>query len=100
MYFPILEVLPETPQGLFFTVLSCLFEGVQITALDSFTALTTDTLSAQTIVSVLGVMLLSIIGTFVCALILRVRISVVTNFSMAGASVRKWRYCAACSWVI
>ena len=72
-------------KGLFFTVLGCLFEGVQITALwIVFTALTTDTLSTQTIVSALGVMLLSIIGTFVCAHFKSENFCD-ANFSMAGA---------------
>ena len=71
-------------KGLFFTVLGCLFEGVQITALwIVFTALTTDTLSTQTIVSALGVMLLSIIGAFICAHFKSENFCD-ANFSMAG----------------
>lgn len=72
-------------KGLFFTVLSCLFEGVQITALwIVFTALATNTLSTQTIFSALGVMLLSIMGTFICAHFKSENFCD-ANFSMAGA---------------
>ena len=55
-------------KGLLFTILTALFEGLQITALwIVFDALVKQALSGQTALIALGVMLVSIVGTFVCS---------------------------------
>lgn len=71
-------------KGLLFTLLTCMFEGLQITALwIVFSALTTNTLSSQTALIALGVMLVSIAGTFVCSHFKSENFCD-ANFSMAG----------------
>ena len=71
-------------KGLLFTLLTCMFEGLQITALwIVFSALTTNTLSNQTALIALGVMLVSIAGTFVCSHFKSENFCD-ANFSMAG----------------
>ena len=71
-------------KGLLFTLLTCMFEGLQITALwIVFSALTTNTLSIQTALIALGVMLVSIAGTFVCSHFKSENFCD-ANFSMAG----------------
>ena len=71
-------------KGLSFTLLTCMFEGLQITALwIVFSALTTNTLSSQTALIALGVMLVSIAGTFVCSHFKSENFCD-ANFSMAG----------------
>ena len=71
-------------KGLLFTILCCLFEGLQITALwVVFSALTVGTLSGQTALLALGVMLISIAGTFVCSHFKSENFCD-ANFSMAG----------------
>lgn len=71
-------------KGLFFTLLTCMFEGLQITALwIVFSALTANTLSGQTALIALGVMLVSIAGTFVCSHFKSENFCD-ANFSMAG----------------
>lgn len=71
-------------KGLLFTILCCLFEGLQITALwVVFSALTAGTLSGQTALLALGVMLISIAGTFVCSHFKSENFCD-ANFSMAG----------------
>ena len=71
-------------KGLLFTLLTCMFEGLQITALwIVFSALTANTLSSQTALIALGVMLVSIAGTFVCSHFKSENFCD-ANFSMAG----------------
>lgn len=71
-------------KGLLFTILCCLFEGLQITALwIVFSALTAGTLSGQTALLALGVMGISIAGTFVCSHFKSENFCD-ANFSMAG----------------
>lgn len=71
-------------KGLLFTILCCLFEGLQITALwIVFSALTVGTLSGQTALLALGVMGISIAGTFVCSHFKSENFCD-ANFSMAG----------------
>ncbi len=71
-------------KGLLFTLLTCMFEGLQITALwIVFSALTANTLSGQTALIALGVMLVSIAGTFVCSHFKSENFCD-ANFSMAG----------------
>ena len=71
-------------KGLLFTLLTCMFEGLQITALwIVFSALTTNTLSSQTALIALGIMLVSIAGTFVCSHFKSENFCD-ANFSMAG----------------
>ena len=71
-------------KGLLFTLLTCMFEGLQITALwIVFSALTTNTLSGRTALIALGVMLVSIAGTFVCSHFKSENFCD-ANFSMAG----------------
>lgn len=71
-------------KGLLFTLLTCMFEGLQITALwIVFSALTTNALSSQTALIALGVMLVSIAGTFVCSHFKSENFCD-ANFSMAG----------------
>ncbi|MBF0911204.1 MAG: ABC transporter ATP-binding protein [Atopobiaceae bacterium] len=55
-------------KGLLFTILCCMFEGLQITALwVVFSALSQGTLSGQTALLALGIMCVSIVGTFICS---------------------------------
>ena len=71
-------------KGLLFTLLTCMFEGLQITALwIVFSALTANTLSGRTALIALGVMLVSIAGTFVCSHFKSENFCD-ANFSMAG----------------
>ena len=71
-------------KGLLFTLLTCMFEGLQITALwIVFSALTANTLSDRTALIALGVMLVSIAGTFVCSHFKSENFCD-ANFSMAG----------------
>ena len=71
-------------KGLLFTLLTCMFEGLQITALwIVFSALTANTLSDLTALIALGVMLVSIAGTFVCSHFKSENFCD-ANFSMAG----------------
>ena len=71
-------------KGLLFTLLTCMFEGLQITARwIVLSALTTNTLSNQTALIALGVMLVSIAGTFVCSHFKSENFCD-ANFSMAG----------------
>ncbi|WP_455044129.1 ABC transporter ATP-binding protein [Lancefieldella rimae] len=71
-------------KGLLFTILTALFEGLQITALwIVFDALVKQALSGQTALIALGVMLVSIVGTFVCSHFKSENFCD-ANFSMAG----------------